>query len=164
VRYFITFSCYGAHLHGDASGSVDREHNLPGGRLLDAQARLAAAERLAMGQAPYSLDHDRRTAVLDALQEVCVSRGWTLMAAHVRTNHVHAIVESEVQPERIMNDFKAYASRKLNQLGMDQPGQKRWARHGSTRWLWPDQSVREAIKYVVEEQGEPMAVFLAGSI
>ena len=25
---------------------------------------------------------------------------------------------------------------------------------------WKDQDVREAIRYVVEEQGEPMAVFL----
>ena len=59
-----------------------------------------------------------------------------------------------------MNDFKAYTSRALNRLDGDGPGRKRWARHGSTRWLWNDQDVREAIRYVVEEQGEPMAVFL----
>jgi REP element-mobilizing transposase RayT len=117
-----------------------------------------------MGQAAYSLDWDSRVGVLEALKEVCINRGWILLAAHVRTNHVHTIVEAEVQPEKILNDFKVYASRKLNQLGRDQPGQKRWARHGSTRWLWTDQSVREAIKYVVEEQGAPMAVFIAGLI
>jgi REP element-mobilizing transposase RayT len=132
--------------------------------LLDAQASLAAAARLAMGQAPYSMDGSSRAGVLEALKDVCVNRGWSLLAAHVRANHVHAIVEAEVQPEKVLNDFKAYASRKLNQLGRDQPGQKRWARHGSTRWLWSDQSVREAVKYVVEEQGEPMAVFVAGLI
>jgi hypothetical protein len=27
--------------------------------------------------------------------------------------------------------------------------------------LWKDQAVREAIRYVVEGQGEPMAVFVA---
>jgi hypothetical protein len=31
-----------------------------------------------------------------------------------------------------------------------------------SRWLWKDQDVREAIRYVIEEQGEPMAVFVAG--
>jgi REP element-mobilizing transposase RayT len=117
-----------------------------------------------MGQAPYSMDGSSRAGVLEALKDVCVNRGWSLLAAHVQANHVHAIVEAEVQPEKVLNDFKAYASRKLNQLGRDQPGQKRWARHGSTRWLWSDQSVREAVKYVVEEQGEPMAVFVAGLI
>ena len=87
-------------------------------------------------------------------------RGWNLLAAHVRTNHVHVIVEAEVQPEKVMNDFKAYASRALNRLDGHEPGRRRWARHGSTRWLWRDQDVGEAIRYVVEQQGEPMAVFL----
>jgi hypothetical protein len=35
----------------------------------------------------------------------------------------------------------------------------RWARHGSTRWLWKDEDVRQALRYVIEEQGEPMALF-----
>jgi hypothetical protein len=60
-----------------------------------------------------------------------------------------------------MNDFKSYASRRLNGLTCDPPHQKRWARHGRTRWLWNDGAVREAICYVVEKQGEPMAVFVA---
>ena len=61
-----------------------------------------------------------------------------------------------------MNDFKSYASRGLNRLERDGPDRKRWARHGSTRWLWKDEDVREAIRYVVEEQGEDMAVFVGG--
>ena len=60
-----------------------------------------------------------------------------------------------------MNDFKAYASRALNRLEAEPGSRRRWARHGSTRWLWKDQDVREAIRYVIEEQGKPMAVFLA---
>ena len=30
LTYFITFACYGARLHGDESGSVDRRDNLVG--------------------------------------------------------------------------------------------------------------------------------------
>jgi hypothetical protein len=60
-----------------------------------------------------------------------------------------------------MNDFKSYASRGLNRLAGNESDRRRWAHHGSTRRLWKDQDVREAIRYVVEEQGEPMAVFLA---
>ena len=117
-----------------------------------------------MNQAPYSLDPDSRAAVVEALREVCVQRGWNLLAAHVRTNHVHVIVEAEVRPERVMNDFKSYASRALNRLGRDGPDRKRWARHGSTRWLWRDQDVQEAIRYAVEEQGEPMALFVVADL
>jgi REP element-mobilizing transposase RayT len=83
------------------------------------------------------------------------------LAAHVRTNHVHAVVESEVRPEKVMNAFKSYASRGLNRLKPEKSDRKRWARHGSTRWLWKDQDVADAIRYVVQEQGEPMAVFVA---
>ncbi|MGZ7030313.1 MAG: transposase [Terriglobales bacterium] len=94
-----------------------------------------------------------------AIRGVCSRRGWNLWAAHVRTNHVHVVVEAEVRPEKCLNDFKVYASRALNRAGLDGPDRKRWARHGSTRWLGTDSSVQEAIRYVVFEQGEPMAVY-----
>jgi REP element-mobilizing transposase RayT len=114
-----------------------------------------------MDQPPYGLDHCRREAVLDGLLERCSSRHWKLLAAHVRTSHVHVVVEADVRPERIMNDLKSYASRCLNRLGLDDSVRKRWARHGSTRWLWQPQTVSAAIQYVVQEQGDPMAVFRA---
>lgn len=114
-----------------------------------------------MDQLPYELDGARRSAVLAALQEVCAHRGWNLAAAHVRTNHVHAIVEAEAQPEKIMNDFKSYASRRLKRLNPEEGDRKRWARHGSTRWLWNSEQVSAAVGSVVDEQGEPMAVFEA---
>jgi REP element-mobilizing transposase RayT len=144
MRYFITFACYGAHLHGDESGSVDRHHNVPGSRLAEANPERVAVKRLQMDQAPYLLDRHRRATVLDALREVCLHCGWSLWAAHVRTNHVHAVVEAEVRPEKIMHAFKSYASRNLNRLGIDELGRKRWARHGSTRWLWKDGGCRES--------------------
>jgi REP element-mobilizing transposase RayT len=113
-----------------------------------------------MDQKPYLLDAVRRVAILAALREVCVFRSWGLLAAHVRTTHVHAIVEAAAQPEKVMSDFKSYASRRLNRLACDAPHRKRWARHGSTVWLFEDENVGQAIRYVVEEQGEPMTVFV----
>jgi hypothetical protein len=63
-----------------------------------------------------------------------------------------------------MNEFKSYASRALNHLDRDGPDRKRWARHGSTRWLWKDEDLQKALQYVVEEQGEPMALFIAETL
>jgi REP element-mobilizing transposase RayT len=140
---------------------VDLRHNLPGSRLLPPDSQRAAAERERMLQPPYCLDLEGREIVLTALRNHCTQSEWSLLAAHVRTNHVHAAVEAEARPERIMNEFKSYASRELNRLDRDTPDRKRWARHGSTRWLWKDQDVQQAIRYVVEEQGKPMAVFVA---
>ncbi|MEZ5353242.1 MAG: transposase [Bryobacteraceae bacterium] len=127
---------------------------------MEADPQRAEAERRSMVQQAYVIDRESRATVLQALLEVCSHRKWNLLAAHVRSNHVHVIVEAEVPPEKVMNDLKAYASRALNGLEPEKPGRRRWARHGSTRWLWKDQDVREAIRYVIEEQGEQMAVFL----
>ena len=161
MRYLITFACYGAHLHGDETGSVDRHHNRYGSPGLTSDPQRASAERQVMGHSPYLLDSRRRLVVLNVLRESCLHYGWTLLAAHVRTNHVHVVVEAAVPPEKAMHAFKSYASRALNRLEPQSPGRKRWARHGSTRWLWKDEDVRAAMRYVVEHQGEPMAVFLA---
>lgn len=117
-----------------------------------------------MLQDPYLLDPAARAAVLAAIRKHCAHRGWNLLAAHVRSNHVHAIVEAETPPERIMNEFKAYASRELNRSGSDGTSRKRWARHGSTRWLWKDEDVRQALQYVIDEQGQRMALFVAEEV
>jgi len=114
-----------------------------------------------MDQPPYGMNRCRREIVLAAMVERCSNQRWTLLAAHVRTNHVHIVVDADVKPERIMNDLKAYASRCLNRFGLDDAARKRWARHGSTRWLWKPEGLSAAIRYVVDEQGDSMAVFEA---
>ena len=159
MTYLITFTCYGCHLHGDERGSVDRQHNLPGSPLVKADARGVLTERHLMDQPPYLMDERCRQAVLAAIVDRCAQQRWELLAAHVRTNHVHLVVEGETRPERIMNDLKSYASLCLNQMESDEPERKRWARHGSTRWLWEPENVTAAIQYVIDEQGEAMSVF-----
>jgi hypothetical protein len=55
MYYLITFACYGHHLHGSESGSVDRRHNVPGTHILDSNPARAAAETKQMEQAPWKL-------------------------------------------------------------------------------------------------------------
>ncbi len=153
MTYLITFACYGCHLHGDPDGSVDRHHNLYGGPLAEGSENRLELKRSQMDQPPYSMDEKRRTAVLAAIIHRCSNRRWRLIAAHVRTNHVHLLMEAEDKPERLMNDLKSFASRRLNELALDGADRKRWARHGSTRWLWKREQV------VVDKQGEQMAIY-----
>jgi hypothetical protein len=47
----------------------------------------------------------------------------------------------------------------LNRTGLDSNNRRRWARHGSTRYLWTSESVSAAMDYVVRQQGDAMAVF-----
>lgn len=156
ITAFISWTCYGHWLHGDAKGSVDPEHNLVGTPFLPTDPERWEQERERMTQAPYVMDAERRRLVLAAIQEVCDFRGWTLHAVHVRARHVHVVVSGAQTPERMMNDFKAYASRALNKAALDPPDRKRWTRHGSTKYVNDDAYLAAASNYVLNEQGTPM--------
>ncbi len=116
-----------------------------------------------MDQPAYQLDAPRRNLVLRAIQDVCAHRRWRLLAAHVRSSHVHVVVTADHPPEKVMNDFKAYTSRALNAAGIDSPGRKRWSRHGSTQYLNNEGGVAGAVDYVLRRQGEPMTFYDASA-
>jgi hypothetical protein len=59
----------------------------------------------------------------------------------------------------MLSDFKAYATRALRREFPDIQRRRYWAQHGSTRYLWNDVSVRAAIDYVLNGQGEAMACY-----
>ena len=152
----ISWTCYGQWLHGDTRGSVDVEHNDVGEPFLSPGREAFAQEAASLAHPPYRMDAARRRVVLGAIRGVCRHRGWTLHAVHVRALHVHVLVSGAQTPERMMNDFKAYASRALNAAGFDRPDERRWTRHGSTRYVNGEAYRAAAAHYVLEKQGEPM--------
>jgi REP element-mobilizing transposase RayT len=156
LAYLITFNCYGARLHGDEAGSVNPEHNIPESEFIPPNRGWFLSEVKEMTQAPYELAARQRRVVSQAIRDVCTHREWILLAIHVRSNHIHSVVSARASPEKVMNDFKAYASRALNREGKCL---RRWARHGSTRYLWDANTVAAATEYVVHGQGRPMAVW-----
>jgi REP element-mobilizing transposase RayT len=108
----------------------------------------------------YSLAPLEREIVRNAIVDLAVERGWLLLAAHVRSNHAHVVVSAERQPERIMSDLKARASRDLSLAGFGDSDRRRWTRHGSTRHLFEEEHVEAAVRYALDEQGERMAWYL----
>lgn len=98
-----------------------------------------------------------REVVLRAIVSTCEHRGWQLSAAHVRTEHVHAVVRGLEPPERMMNSLKAWPTRYLRETRLVRSDARVWTRHGSTLWLWNDQELTDAARYVHERQGEPLA-------
>lgn len=159
LAYLITFTCYGFRLHGDEKGSVDRNHNYPDTPMIDSCSTFEQFNKDEMKQPPYLLDPERRRIVMKAIKEVCDYRGWILDAAHVLSGHVHVVVRAPAKPEKIMRDFKAYASRHLNEAGFDYKGRKRWSRHGSTRYKWEVDDVCAAVEYVVRGQDGIMEIY-----
>lgn len=152
THYLITFTTYGTWLHGDDRGSVNRAHNAPSTPFLEPNEPLRAAEERSLEHPPCELGPAHRPIVAAAIAEVCEHRGWILRACNVRTNHVHVVVAADQTPERVMNDFKSYATRALR--GIDPALSDRvWTRHGSTRYLNDERSIDGALHYVLGEQG-----------
>ena len=159
LAYFITFTCYGTWLHGAKSTSVDCSTNTPGTLFLSFNPQRLHFVKKRMSENAYILDKRNRDIVLRAIEEVCIYREWVLLAAHVRSNHIHLVVHARTQPEHIMSTIKSYASRHLNQAKLDNNRTNRWTHHGSTQYLWKEAEIEATIQYVVYEQGLPMAVF-----
>lgn len=159
LAYFITFTTYGTWLHGRAEGSVDRGHNVPGTPFLPSNTNQESDRRKRMRQPEYVLDEVRRQVVLRTILEVARHRGWTPWAVHVRSNHAHVVVSAAARPEKVMSDFKAWASRRLREEFGEDADRDRWTQHGSTRYLWTETALAEKVAYVVEGQGNPMAVY-----
>jgi REP element-mobilizing transposase RayT len=156
LAYLITFRCYGTWLHGDARGSVDCDHNVYRTPFLSRDTKREHEEQLRLKHAPVELNEARRTTVEAAVRGVCVQRGWALHAINVRTNHVHSVVTAGCRPEKILNDFKAYATRGMREAKLWQRTTTPWAEKGSRRYLWQEKSVARAIDYVLNHQGNEL--------
>ncbi len=152
--YFITFTTYGERLHGDDRGSVERLRDVDAGvsELPPDQGR-EVRERHGLLSPAVTLDREQREAVAAAAREVGSHNNWHLHALNVRTNHVHIVVSGPATPERMMNAFKSWATRRLREAQLVGAQEKVWTRHGSTGYLWTERDILTAATYVLEGQG-----------
>lgn len=152
----ITFRCYGTWLHGDARGSVDREHNTYGTPLVEPDDTRERHERRLLKYPLMALNAECRAVVERTIREVADHRGWVVHCVQARTNHVHIVATVDTSVERAMTSLKAWCTRRLVEAGLVAAGVKPWERHGSTRYLWTQKDIEEACEYVVEGQGEEL--------
>lgn len=159
--YHITFTTYGTWLHGDKRGSVDKRHNQYCSAFVSPNADLHKKEQNNLKNSPIILDKNLREAILKAILQVCDLRGWVPYAVHVRSNHIHIVVSGNAKPEKIMTDFKAYATRAIKDSNDNQKLiRKYWSQHGSTKYLWTEESLASTIEYVKNRQGKIMSLWV----
>ena len=115
--------------------------------------------RSRQNETPFLLDEEARHMTLRVILTVCSHRAWTAHAVHVRTTHIHAVIGGELAPERMLSDFKAYATRAFRRDKGEIQRRRYWTDHGSTRYLWNEASLRAAIEYVLNGQGARMASY-----
>jgi len=154
IGYLLTWTCYGTWLHGDERGSVDLENNVYSTPVLEPDESRNATANSRLINVPVRLDFRARETVREAIEECCRFREWRLHAINVRTTHVHVVVEPRLlrAPESILVQLKAWSTRRLRELKLVRPKQRVWTSHGSTRYLWNENSVLSAIDYVLLRQ------------
>lgn len=156
LAYHLTWTTYGTWLSGDPRCWV--QSGIPGIQAPDPERHEQAQDSLA--EPPVCLNAEQRIVVEKTIRDHCRIRGWMLHAVNVRSNHVHVVVTADRSPEEVMNQFKAWCSRKLSdQVGLEKAvaqkaGRRRWwTEHGSTKWIHEEEYLQEAIEYVLERQG-----------
>jgi REP element-mobilizing transposase RayT len=153
LAYFITFRTYGTWLHGDPRTSVDRNHNTYGAPRLEPNEAMQHSAHDRLKHDPITLDGQAADLVEKTVTEVCATRSWQLFAVKMRNNHLHVVVLGPVTPERILEDLKAWATRRLREHGFIDKQTRPWVRHGSTPYLWTPEMLHGAIDYVLTGQG-----------
>ncbi len=156
LGYFITFHTYGTWLHGHERGSVDPKHNRAGTPYVAPSPALMERDSGNLSHPAFTLGVEAREIVQTTIASVCDRRAWSVKALNVRTTHVHVVVSGTALPERIMNDLKAWSTRRLREAGLVAADERVWSRHGSTRWLNTSVSLARAIEYTLYEQGPPL--------
>jgi REP element-mobilizing transposase RayT len=160
LTYLITFRCYGTWLHSDERGSIDRRHNQYKSPYRESNKRLQDFSLSELKNEPVCLDAAKRDLVESAVREVCDFRNWLLRAINVRTNHVHTVVSiGSASPSQALNNFKAYATRKMRETDCWKFDHSPWASRGSKRRLWNARSIEIAVDYVINGQGGELPDF-----
>lgn len=128
LAYHIIWTTYGTWLPGDARGWLKK--NSPGIQPPDPEREQRAPERMA--EAAVSLTKRQRGLVEQTVQEHCRIRHWTLHAVNVLSTHVHVVVTADRDADDVMNQFKAWCSRRLS----DSAGLDNVVAHGAGRRRW----------------------------
>ena len=158
--WLLTWTTYGTWLPGDRRGSVanvpDKDgnrhrHNRVGTPYAQSQPRLIKHVEQTLTQEAVWLTVVHAQAVVDQVQETSRIRQWKLCAAAVMSNHVHVVlgVPGDPDPEKLLGDLKAYATRRLNQFRR----RRWWTDSGSRRKLPNRSAVNAAVRYVASQRG-----------
>ena len=167
-RYWLlTWRTYGTWLPGqpgfvsefrDANGRKVLL-NTPGEPCAEPSPALAAYAAAIMSEDAVLLNLAQADAVANQLRQTARYRRWQLLGLAVLPNHVHVVVgvPGDPDPERLLADFKAWCTRRLNNGW--QHRRHWWEQSGSRRKKNTPDAIRAAVEYV-RDQPNPLVVWL----
>jgi REP element-mobilizing transposase RayT len=136
-----------------------KDHHTYGAPKIAPRIAFEESDKRSLKHQPVGLDARMRSAVDTAIREFAQYRKTALHSLNVRTNHAHVVLGACDRPEKLMTSLKAYATRRLRELGLVDPEERVWSRHGSTRWLWTEEHISQACEYVALGQGADLPTF-----
>ena len=155
LAYHLIWSTYGTWLPGDVRGWVKKK--TPGIQEPDRQREQQACEQMA--EEAVLLTLGQRALVEETIRAHCQIRQWSLHAVNVRSNHVHVVLTADRDAKEVMNQLKAWCSRKLSDAtGLKNPvafkaGRRRWfTEGGDPEKIEEETYLNNAIQYVLEGQ------------
>ena len=164
----LTWTTYGTWLPGDRRGFVSEVrdesgekvlHNVPGTPCEADLPPLQAYAASIMTEHAVLLDLPKAEVLAGQLRETAGHRGWRLLALAVMANHIHLVVgvPGDPDPEKLLADFKAWCTRRLNEGW----GRREhwWTQSGSRRPKKTAAALRSALEYV-RDQPCPLVVWL----
>ena len=167
--WLLTWTTYGTWLPGDKRGFVSPVPDDSTGKRIknnivdtpyDADVPQLRNEAIANLKCdPVYLSTTQSEAIIDQLMETAAHRKWLLLATAIMRNHIHVVVgvPGDPNPENMLRDFKAYASRRLNKHWPKPVSGTWWTRSGSKRKLPTELAVIDAVAYV-RDQANPLVV------
>lgn len=145
LGFLLTWTTYGTWLRGDERWWTKLSQ---GEQPPDATLQAQDADRLS--ELPCRLSPPERLLVERTIERHCDIRGWKLWAVNRRTNHVHAVVTGNADPEIMLREFKTWCTRGLKQRHSARKNW--WTERGSKRYLNDEPSLEAAILYVTDAQ------------
>jgi REP element-mobilizing transposase RayT len=169
--WFLTWHTYGTWLPGDRRGYVSPIVDDEGKRIvlnaLESEAawdneRLRQHAKAIMKGDPILLTREMTENLADQFHETARFRGWRLLGFAILCTHVHLVVGApgDPDPEKLLGDFKAYGSRKLNSIYGKPTNGTWWVDSGSKRKLKGEAAAIATLRYVCWEQETPLLMWI----
>lgn len=105
------------------------------------------------------LTAEQRLLVEQTIRDHCRIRGWPLHAVNARSRHVHVVVTADCDPDKVMNQFEAWCSRKLSDAAelvravAKKAGRRHWFTEGGDKEVIDNEGyLVNATAYVLERQ------------
>ena len=148
LAYHFTWGTYGKRLHGDARGTVDREHNEYGTPVLGKDEDRNREERERLKFPPVDLTPEQRLFIEEVTPSICGRGHWIYLTCAAGPDHVHVVLESLFDPETIRRLLKRWTGQELSQRWPRDDGSTWWAEDGSIKWAFDEAYRYNMIDYV----------------